>query len=223
MGEASATTDGTGLADFSLPVTPPQATTFLLITATATDPNNNTSEFSNGVTAVQAGTVQFSASVYQASKEDGTATVTVTRSGGTAGQVEVNFSTADGTAIAGQDYASVSQTLTFADGETSQDVTITLFNNPANINSRAVLLSLTDPQDGTALGDPSMAVLNIAGSPAPPVPPTPLINGGGCSLGQNGPSSTLGTMALGILPLLALILRRTKEAGRGFDKAPKIS
>src|SRR5262249_26909001 len=56
---------------------------------------------------------------YAVSEAGPSVTVTVKRSG-TAGGVTVDYATADGTAHAGEDYVSVSGTLTFAEGVTSQ-------------------------------------------------------------------------------------------------------
>ena len=61
---------------------------------------------------------------YSVSEGAGPATITVTRTAGTAGGVTVQFATSDGTATAGADYTAVTQTLTFGPGQTSQTVTI---------------------------------------------------------------------------------------------------
>ena len=52
------------------------------------------------------------------------ATFTVRLSAASAQTVTVRFSTADGGAVAGSDYQAVSQTLTFAPGETTKTVTV---------------------------------------------------------------------------------------------------
>jgi hypothetical protein len=49
---------------------------------------------------------------------------TVTLSAPSATQVKVNYTTADGTARAGEDYLAASGTLTFAPGETTKTITI---------------------------------------------------------------------------------------------------
>ena len=56
-------------------------------------------------------------------------TVTVLRTGGTAGNLTVDYATADGTAIAGQDYTSTSGTLTFSAGETSKTIQIPILDD----------------------------------------------------------------------------------------------
>ena len=55
-------------------------------------------------------------------------TFTVSLSAASTDVVTVDFATSDGTAVAGTDYAAVSGTLTFAPGETSKTITVTLLN-----------------------------------------------------------------------------------------------
>lgn len=60
-----------------------------------------------------------------------TATFTVTLSPADATSLSVNFSTTDGTAIAGTDYAATSQTVAFSPGMTEQTVTVPILNPSA--------------------------------------------------------------------------------------------
>jgi hypothetical protein len=57
------------------------------------------------------------------------ATFTVTLNPASATTVSVNFASADGTAVAGTDYMSTSETVTFSPGMTSQTVTVPLLNS----------------------------------------------------------------------------------------------
>jgi photosystem II stability/assembly factor-like uncharacterized protein len=94
------------------------------ITATATDPNGNTSEFSAGDESAAGGSVRFSLATFQVIEDVGLATVTVQRTGGSVGNVSVDYATVDGSAIAGQDYTATSGTLNFGNGETSKTIQI---------------------------------------------------------------------------------------------------
>src|SRR5439155_15341322 len=64
--------------------------------------------------------VAFSSSVYQVSENQPTAILTVTRTGSAANPFSVDYTTSDGTAIAGQDYVAQNGTLNFASGETNK-------------------------------------------------------------------------------------------------------
>src|SRR5262249_39947033 len=76
-----------------------------------------------------AGNVRFSKPSYSVRVSAGTVTITVTRSGGSAGRVTVNYMTNGGTAVAGVDYVATFGTLGFGPGVNSQTFTITLINN----------------------------------------------------------------------------------------------
>jgi hypothetical protein len=67
-------------------------------------------------------------SVADAVITDSSATFTVTLNPSSATPVSVNFATADGTALAGNDYLPTTQMLTFSPGMTSQTVTVPLLN-----------------------------------------------------------------------------------------------
>jgi hypothetical protein len=56
-------------------------------------------------------------------------TFTLTRTGSLSGSLTVNYTTADDTAVAGTDYVATSGTLTFADGQATQTVTVTTLND----------------------------------------------------------------------------------------------
>lgn len=71
----------------------------------------------NCSTTSGAGALQFSSATYNTTEGTGPATITVTRNGGTTGAVGVSYSTSNGTATAGQDYAAASGTLSWANGE----------------------------------------------------------------------------------------------------------
>jgi hypothetical protein len=95
------------------------------ITSTATDPSGNTSEFSQCRQITTAGSsvsLQFSAANYTIAEKGGTATISVTRTGGNIGAVSVNYTTLNGTATAGSDYVAASGTLNWADGDASDSL-----------------------------------------------------------------------------------------------------
>ena len=74
---------------------------------------------------------------------------TVTMSAVSVSTVTVNFATADGTATAGSDYQSRSDTLTFAPGETSKTITVSVIGETVFESSEAFNVNLSSPQNAT--------------------------------------------------------------------------
>ena len=85
-----------------------------------------------------------------------TAAVTVSMSTTSSQTVTVTYSTADGTATAGQDYTSASNTVTFAPGQTSRVINIAVVGDTDVESNETVLVNLANPanatiQDGQAI------------------------------------------------------------------------
>jgi len=106
-----------------------------------------------------AGVVQFSQLGYTV-VEGRTATITVTRTG-TAGPVAVNFATSNGTATTPDDYTGPAGALTFQAGETTKTFTVTTAADALTEGSESVVLTLSAPTNGLALGSMSTARLWI--------------------------------------------------------------
>ena len=116
-----------------------------------------------------AGSLQFSASSYTVDENGATATITVDRVNGSFGTVTVDYSSSDGTAVAGGDYTAVGGTLSFGDGVTSETFTIPILNDAEYEGNETVNLALSNPTGNAGLGSPAGAVLTI--SEDDPVPP----------------------------------------------------
>ncbi|HND51952.1 MAG TPA: Calx-beta domain-containing protein [Pirellulaceae bacterium] len=112
-------------------------------------------------TAPQPGVFQFQYSTFSTQENWGYAVIYVTRSGGSSGAVSVNYSTSPGTATPGVDYAPVSGTLNFADGETTKTFNIPLYDDLLNEVDEDVLLALSSPTGGATLGAQDHALLKI--------------------------------------------------------------
>ena len=84
----------------------------------------------------------------------------VTRSGGSDGEVTVQYDTSDGSAVAGEDYTAASGILTFADGETSKTITVDLTGDNVDEPDQGFLLTLSNVTGGAALAD-SVATATI--------------------------------------------------------------
>ena len=84
-------------------------------------------------------------------------TMTVTLTGSSAQQVTVNYATSNGAASSGLDYQAASGTLTFAPGQTSQIIDITVNDDVLDEPDETVFVTLSDPinafvADGGGIG-----------------------------------------------------------------------
>lgn len=134
--------------------------------------------------AWQPGAFQFDTQSVTINETDGTATITVTRGGGSSGDVSINFATdlftppkqatwikrhtdllyptdRDTPATAGADYAATQGTLNFADGETEKTITIPLLNDDWYEGGEAFVLKLSDPSNGGTIGKQSSIKVRI--------------------------------------------------------------
>jgi hypothetical protein len=127
------------------------------------------------VGGVMPGSLQFSSPTYIVGEGGGTATITVTRTGGTDGTVTVDYATvAGGTATggasctAGIDYINASGTLTFVNGDNSETFNVTICNDATSESSETVNMALSNVTGGATIGTPSTAVLTITDDDVPP-------------------------------------------------------
>jgi hypothetical protein len=111
-------------------------------------------------------TFSFSLGAYSVSDPQGSATITVLRSGNTAeGPVSVNYATSDGTAKNGTDYQSSSGTLTFGAGVTTQTFSVTILNDGNPSVTKSLNLALSSPTPvASALGAVHTATLTLVES-----------------------------------------------------------
>ena len=82
----------------------------------------------------------------------GTATFTVTRTGDTTGVSSAAFTTANNTATAGSDFTATSGTVSFAVGQTTASVVVTITNDSIFENTETFFVNLSSPT-GATLGD----------------------------------------------------------------------
>ena len=159
FGRTTVTTNGNGDATInaSIPTALPAGR---VITATATDPTGNTSEFSAGDPAAAAGSVQFAIPSFHVIEDVVFAKVNVIRVGGSTGTLTVGFLTSDGNAIAGQDYTSTTGTLTFLNGETSKTIQVPITNDTTTEPDETFTLAL-NAANVEALGAPTSIPITI--------------------------------------------------------------
>jgi CSLREA domain-containing protein len=168
LGATNVTTDGSCNANFSFSV-PNAAINGSSITATATDPNNNTSEFSSCASLF--GTVQFSSAAYSVSEGGKHVDTTITRFGDTSGAGSVSFATGDlagtqncnvavGVASSRCDYEARLATVRFAPGETSKTITVFVVDDSYLEGPETFTVNLSNPS-GVTLGATSTATVTI--------------------------------------------------------------
>jgi hypothetical protein len=134
------------------------------ITATDTAHSSITGSATVAVASANGQSLGFSAGSYTAHESNGSATITVVRTGGSSGTVTVQFATSNGSAAAGAEYTAASGVLTFADGVSSQTFTVTFLPNGIVEGNETVTLRLSNPGGGAALATPSAATLTIKDS-----------------------------------------------------------
>jgi hypothetical protein len=174
LGSTNVTTDGACNGSFNF-IVANASITEPFITATATDPNNNTSEFSACVAdpGVTPKTLQFSSSNFSVGEADGHVTVSVTRSGDTAAAASVDFRTTDtdnftvncgnkaGQAFARCDFATVVGTLTWPAGDASaKSFDVPVINDSYAEGAETFGLALSNPTGGS-VGAQSTATVTI--------------------------------------------------------------
>ena len=117
----------------------------------------------------QTGAVHFSQSDYpvKESSRDTRVTITVKRTGGSSGNVNVHYRTIDGTAIGSPvprqgDYVSASGTLTFTDGDSAdKSFVIGISADPVEMDQFETFFVELTTDDNCCLGDPSTAAIII--------------------------------------------------------------
>ena len=107
------------------------------------------------------GTIGLEASTYQVNEGNGTVDLTVVRTGGSDGIVTVDYSSFDGSAIAGDDYQSQSGTLTFANGETSKTVSIPILEDSVVEGDENFNLTINNVTGGATIAGVTTAEVTI--------------------------------------------------------------
>lgn len=119
-------------------------------TGTVTIVGSNSLQFASAAVATTPGASSVSLTVQRDPNEDPSAALTV------------DYSTADGTALAGVDYTSSSGALTFASNVSQQTITIPLLTNPFADGNRAFTVNLANPGASDCLGAPAACTVTVA-------------------------------------------------------------
>ncbi|MBJ6362888.1 FG-GAP-like repeat-containing protein [Paenibacillus sp. GCM10012307] len=117
--------------------------------------------------------VRLSSSTSSVNENGGNAVVSVQREGSSSGVSSVSYSTVNGTAQAGVDYTATSGVVHFADGETSQTITIPILNDNVYKGNRTFSVKLSNPTADTVLSAPTAVVVTIVEDEQEPGTGTP--------------------------------------------------
>jgi trimeric autotransporter adhesin len=117
------------------------------------------------------GNLQFGATSLSLDESSGTASFTVTRTGGSAGAVSVTVTSTNGTATAGADFTAVNTTVTFADGDAAaKNVAVPIANDTQAEPDETLSLSLSAPTGGSSLGANATTTVTIRDDDPPSAP-----------------------------------------------------
>ncbi len=110
----------------------------------------------------------FSASTFSINENgNAIAAVTVTRTGGSTGEVGAILTLANGSATAPGDYNNAEIPVTFADGEMTKTVIIPIINDTLAEDNETINLSLGTPTGGATIGAQNTASLIVVDNDAP--------------------------------------------------------
>lgn len=155
--------------------------------------------------------------------ESETVVVTVLREGGSDGEVSVDYTTGDGSALEDVDYTDASGSLVWPNGDTSpRTISIPLIDDNVDENNETLTISLSAPAGGATLGMPWSAIISIVDDDDQDA------DSAGSSAGDAGGSGGGGGGSLDAAALLALLAtlfvrRRCRRQDRPARRSVPVS
>ena len=134
------------------------------------------------------------ASTASTSEAQGTVSLLVTRAGSLSSAATVSYATANGTALAGSDYAAASGTLTFAANEASKTINVQILSDTVQESAETFTVVLSNPSSNATISS-GTAIVTIAADPntsPPPTSPPPTSSSGYYVWGGAGYAQYLG-------------------------------
>ena len=108
--------------------------------------------------------LSFSASNYSVAQSAGSVTLTVIRTGTASAAVSVDYSTADGTALAGTEYTATTGSLKWAENDsTPKTIVVPISNATPYSGDKTFQVVLSNPGVGAQIGQPDSATVTISG------------------------------------------------------------
>ncbi|WP_133468342.1 PQQ-binding-like beta-propeller repeat protein [Paraglaciecola marina] len=105
--------------------------------------------------------IQFSTAQYTVSETGGAVDVTITRTNGSDGEVTVDLTSADSTAMSASDYQAQDSTITFADGDSSITVSIVILDDISLEGEEEFNITLSELNGSATFGTPITATITI--------------------------------------------------------------
>jgi hypothetical protein len=132
-------------------------------------PNNTTNSATNIFATALNGRVRLDVSALNLDEASSNASISVSRTGNTSNAVTVQYRTVNGTAKTPADFSAVSGSLTFAAGETSKTLVVSILDDAVDEDDETFMLVLSDfNADEESAGSLSSALLAIADDDPPP-------------------------------------------------------
>ncbi len=107
------------------------------------------------------GTLQMHVERLEVDEGSGTAILGVIRTDRTYGEVSVDYATADGTAVAGEDYVATTGALVFASGQTAATLSVGLLDDAVAEPGESFVISLSSPGGEAVLGERVLTAIDI--------------------------------------------------------------
>ncbi len=123
--------------------------------------SRSSSSSSSSVNA-EAGSIHFTTTGFNVGQESKRATITVVRTGGKKGEVKADYAFGNGTAVLNTDYTASTGTLTFADGETTKNISVSITRAEGS-PTKTLEVTLSNARVAS-LGTPATATLTLLGS-----------------------------------------------------------
>jgi len=159
-----------------------------------------------------AGRIQFSAASYASSETAGTVRIPVTRVGGVAGSVSVDFQTGDGSAQAGSDFVYTVASVSFdasGTGATTQYIDIPILPDATSEGPETFTVTLSGPTGGSTLRAPATTTVTIQDDEPAFALSTPAYSAqeklqkAVVEVTRSGPSTTTATVDFALSPVTA--------------------